>query len=611
VTNQPVFLGLECGGTRTVALATDAALHPLARVEAGPANLRLVTDARLVAHFRALRTRLPAPSAIGVGMAGARDAADCARVQRALEKVWPGVPHRVTHDLESALAAAELDAKGNAPAARIIVLSGTGSCCYGRNAAGQTAKVGGWGHQLGDRGSGYEIAFRALRSAVHSLDHTGRWGRFGQRALRALLLNEPNDLIAWLQTASKTEIAALAPEVFAAAREADAVARNVLAETVASLAADALACAQRLATRRDPVGFTLAGSVLLRQPAFARALARRIRAGRAPSTVAPLGRDSVWGAVVLAKAAAQFEMSASASTPSSQRKPAGRTDNLIPASSELSPTERRNPRSENFDRLPLDEALELMWSEEEKIPAALRTQRLQVANLARLVVRSFRYGGRLFYFGAGTSGRLGVLDASECPPTFRTPPELVQGVIAGGAKALHSAVEGAEDDLAAGARAVEFRGVGSRDIVVGIAASGRTPFVWGALSGARRRGAATALVCFNPHLAFARGHRPDVVIAPDLGPEALTGSTRLKAGTATKLILNAVTTLAMVRMGKVVGNLMVDLNPSNTKLRDRATRIVAELTGATYPTAWAALEAHDWVVSTTLRAMRKATRGKS
>jgi len=166
------------------------------------------------------------------------------------------------------------------------------------------------------------------------------------------------------------------------------------------------------------------------------------------------------------------------------------------------------------------------------------------------------------------------------------------------------AFEGAEDDAPAGAQAITARGVGSSDVVVGIAASGRTPFVWGALAEARRRRARTVLVCFNPHLRFQRGTRPDVVIAADLGPEVLTGSTRLKSGTATKLVLNAFSTLAMVRLGKVVGNLMVDLNPSNRKLRGRAVSIVRDLTGAGEQAAHDALERVGWVVKDALRRLR-------
>jgi N-acetylmuramic acid 6-phosphate etherase len=188
------------------------------------------------------------------------------------------------------------------------------------------------------------------------------------------------------------------------------------------------------------------------------------------------------------------------------------------------------------------------------------------------------------------------LDASECPPTFRTPPELVQGIMAGGHTALWRSVEGAEDDSASGAWAIEFRGVTRKDVVVGITASGRTPFVWGALAEARRRGAKTVLLSFNPSLKVSARSRPSLIIAPDVGPEILTGSTRLKAGTATKLILNIFTTLAMVGIGKVTGNLMTDLNPSNVKLRDRAVRIVQELRNVDYATARRALESSGWVV---------------
>lgn len=594
-----ILLGIECGGTRTVALAADTGLRQLARLEAGPANLRLVSDEQLTTHFAALAAKLPPPDALGVGMAGVRDRADCARVKRVLEQVWPGVPRRVDHDLESALAAAELDSPqrpGSTPAARVIVLSGTGSCCYGRNARSQTAKVGGWGHHLGDRGSAYDVAHTALRLMARRLDHTGKFGPFGRRALQTLLLNEPNDLIAWFQNATKGEVAALAPLVFAAAADRDPVARDALLHAKSELVADALACADRLARRRDRVEFVFAGSVLLKQPGFARSVGTAIRAQQA-GRCRPLARESVWGAVAMALT--KWEVGSRKGETHAVRNShflPSTSDFPLPISSELSPTERRNPRSTNLDRLPIAQAIDLMLDEDATLPGVIRQHRASLARLIRLTVRAFKSGGRLFYVGAGTSGRLGVLDASECPPTFRTPPELVQGIMAGGEKALHSAVEGAEDDFDAGARAVQFREAGPQDVVVGIAASGRTPFVWGALGEAKRRGAKTALLCFNPFLKFARGRRPDVVLALDAGPEVLTGSTRLKSGTATKLVLNILTTLAMVRTGKVLGNLMVDLNPSNVKLRDRACRIVSELTERDYGTAQTALEKAGWAV---------------
>lgn len=262
----------------------------------------------------------------------------------------------------------------------------------------------------------------------------------------------------------------------------------------------------------------------------------------------------------------------------------------------LSPTERRNPRSRRLDKLPVPAAIRLMLSEESKVTRALLTQLPKLERSINLITCSFQNGGRLVYVGAGTSGRLGVLDASECPPTFNTQLAMVQGICAGGRIALGKSVEAAEDDFTEGSRSVLSRKVGPRDVVVGIAASGTTPFVWGALAAAKQAGAATVLLCFNPYLRFRRGSRPDVVIAPDLGPEVLTGSTRLKAGTATKLVLNLFTTLSMVRTGKVISNFMVDVRASNTKLRQRALRITRELTGADEPAALSALKRNGWSV---------------
>lgn len=240
-------------------------------------------------------------------------------------------------------------------------------------------------------------------------------------------------------------------------------------------------------------------------------------------------------------------------------------------------TELRLPESMGLDAMSAEEAVAVMNAQDAKAVEAVAAERASVARAAELVAAALRGGGRLIYFGAGTSGRLGVLDASECPPTFRTDPEQVQGVIAGGEAAMFRAQEGAEDRAEDGAAAVDARGVGPRDVVMGIAAGGTTPFVHGALRRARERGAKTVfLSCVQP----VPDEPPvDVVIRPLTGPEVLTGSTRLKAGTATKLVLNQITTVAMVRLGKVYENLMVDLRATNQKLWDRGARIVATLTG--------------------------------
>jgi N-acetylmuramic acid 6-phosphate etherase len=260
--------------------------------------------------------------------------------------------------------------------------------------------------------------------------------------------------------------------------------------------------------------------------------------------------------------------------------------------------------------MPLARAVALMIEEESAVGAAIFKERRKIERAVRIIAHALGHGGRLFYAGAGTSGRLGVLDASECPPTFRLPPDRVQGIIAGGRTALWQSVEGAEDDAAAGAAALGHLGVNKSDVVVGIAASGRTPFVWGALGAAKKRGARTILLCCNPHLEIPAAQRPALVIAPETGPELLTGSTRLKAGTATKVILNIFTTLAMVRLGKVRGNLMVDLDPSNEKLRDRAVRIVQTLTRASAEDARAVLEIAKWNVKEAIRSLRPTRGGR-
>jgi N-acetylmuramic acid 6-phosphate etherase len=217
-----------------------------------------------------------------------------------------------------------------------------------------------------------------------------------------------------------------------------------------------------------------------------------------------------------------------------------------------------------------------MNAEDQEVPRAVATQRERIAEAISVAEQTFRAGGRLFYVGAGTSGRLGVLDASECPPTFGTDPEMVQGIIAGGTPALTSAQEGAEDDLERARVDLTARGVRAGDFVVGIAASGTTPYVRIALQHARSVGARTAIVACSPPPPEML-HEADIAIVAVTGPEVVTGSTRLKAGTATKLILNMITTGAMIRLGKTFGNLMVDLRATNVKLADRSERIVAEV----------------------------------
>ena len=246
-------------------------------------------------------------------------------------------------------------------------------------------------------------------------------------------------------------------------------------------------------------------------------------------------------------------------------------------------TEQRNPRSAGIDTMSAVELVELINAEDATVAASVARERDRIAAAIELVVERLRRGGRLVYVGAGTSGRLGVLDAAECPPTFGTEPEMIQGVIAGGYGALVRAKEGAEDDRGAGGRDVRERNVGPDDVVMGIATSGGTPYVQGALEEAARSGAGTVFLCCTP---VAEDSVPvDVTITPLTGPEVVTGSTRMKAGTATKLVLNTITTASMVLLGKTYENLMVDLMATCDKLRDRALRIMTETTGVDSETA--------------------------
>jgi N-acetylmuramic acid 6-phosphate etherase len=267
-------------------------------------------------------------------------------------------------------------------------------------------------------------------------------------------------------------------------------------------------------------------------------------------------------------------------------------------------TERRNPRSSKIDTASALEIVDLIGAEDATVPAALARARVEIAQAIDLIEAAFRDGGRLIYVGAGTSGRLGVLDAAECPPTFGTAPEMVVGVIAGGAPALVRSVEGAEDDMDAAASEMERLRVTQRDVVVGIAASGTTPFVQAALSRAHQLRARTVfLSCTEPPQQLQGVC--DVFIMVLVGPEIVTGSTRMKAGTATKLVLNTLTTGAMIRLGKVYGNLMVDLRAWNEKLIDRSQRIVMETTGLDRGAARKVIQAAEGSVKTAIVMARR------
>jgi N-acetylmuramic acid 6-phosphate etherase len=544
-----MILGIEGGGTKTIALTSDGRRRTF-----GALNLKLATDRQILAVLRQFK-----PTRAAICLAGCRTEADRHRVRGLANRAWPKAEVLIGSDLDSGLAAAF----GNKPG--ILVVSGTGSVVIGRNAAGKTARAGGWGHLLGDHGSGYWIAMTGLRAAIRDYD---RRGLVPAHILRRLCLNAPDQLVDWIQQASKDEIASLAGEFI----DDDA---GLMLQAASFLAQDCHAVAGKLGLESPHV--VLAGGVLKNHRKLAILVSNRIRTMLLGAKVTVLRRDTAEGALLLA----------GASTPISS---------FILHPSSLPSTEGRNPRTMDLDRRSVSQLIDAMLAEESRVIPAIRKNRRAIERCINAIVAAFRRGGRLFYVGAGTSGRLGVLDASECPPTFSTDPGMVQAIIAGGAPALHSAVEAAEDDLHAGVEAIRNREISGKDVVVGIAASGRTPFVLGALGEAKRRGATTFLLCFSAPRSTL--HAPLFLAT---GPEVITGSTRLKAGTATKLVLNMLTTISMIRLGKVVSNLMVDVKPTNEKLRARACRIVATLRGCGEDEARRRLVKRRWKIKRALR----------
>lgn len=573
--SNTLVLGIEGGGTKTewVYLAPGGeAMTELKQGSLPAANLKLTTDEALLSIFQVL----PADAThVGAFLAGCGTPEDATRLSRLVQARWPQAVISVGSDRESGFAAAFGDGDG------IGVISGTGSAVTGRK-DGQVEKAGGWGQLLGDRGGGYDLAVQGLRLALWNFDVRQRITPLAEEILQALALNRLEELVDWAKNADKMSVAKLAPVIFRAARNGDQEMNTAIAAGARALAEYTEAVARRLHLPEARV--QVMGGIMLHNPEYLQhyqtSLAQRVPL----ATVGICERSGALGAAWLA-ARAEGAAEAPAKVVFA---PDTNLDELAHAL-----TEQRNPRSAQIDGLPTAEMVELFVSEEANVAEALAACRESLTMAVDLTAESLKNNGRLFYAGAGTSGRLGVLDASEIPPTFGAPPGMVQGIMAGGPQALFRAVEGAEDSREQGALTMLTRGVRSPDVVCGITASGRTPFVLGALGEARRAGARTILLTCNP----AR-HRDlekwDVEIDLPTGPELVTGSTRLKAGTATKVSLNIISTCAMIRLGKVKGNLMVDLSISNVKLRDRAIRLVSSVRGMAYAEARAELERHNW-----------------
>lgn len=569
------LLGIDGGATKTtwsLCRETDGVLHVMETGSAGPGSMKLLNPKGL----RRLLESLPKSAGrIGVFLAGCATPADHATLHAVATAVWPRARIRVGSDRESGFAAAFGSADG------IAVIAGTGSAVTGRR-NGREERAGGWGHLLGDSGGGYDLAIHALRRILFDFDTARHITPLASDVLRHLGLNTLRDLSDWVQNAHKSDLARLTPIVFDHAGESDADATlQDGAETLATLTA---AVARRLHFEHPDVKLT--GGVFLQQPRyrdlFAAALERRHPGCRVGQSFSPASL----GAALLASEARDVLPAAPPPTPE--------------LSLHQATTEQPHPDSSDLDRLPVADLVALFLREERAVETALHHAAPDLVRAVEILTATLKSGGRLFYAGAGTSGRLGVLDASEMPPTFGVPPQLVQALIAGGPAAIQHSVEGAEDDAAAGAQAVRDRGVTASDVLCGLTASGRTPFVRGALEEARTLGAATVLITCNP--ARPRGVlNADVEIDLPTGPELLTGSTRLKAGTATKVALNILSTCTMIRLGHVEGNLMAGLRPSNVKLRDRAVRIVSTRLGVDPAEATRRLTRTNWNIRQALQ----------
>lgn len=570
--SKQLILGIDGGATKTswvVCEKLGEILQPIEEGRTGPGSMKLLSEEEL----RRLLESLPrAVTRVGVFLAGCATEQDRLRLQSLAETVWPGAIIVAGSDRDSGYTAAFGHGDG------IAVISGTGSAITGRK-GGAEDRAGGWGHLLGDTGGGYDLAIHALRQILFDYDTGHRITALARDVLRTLGLDSLRELSVWAQTAHKSDLARLTPLVFAHADDTE----KILREGAGALAHLTLAVADRLNLEAPQV--RLMGSVFTKQPLYV-SLFSDVFLGKLPhADVDICSSSAALGAAMLA---AGTESTAPATKRDFQE---ARLDDAV--------TEQVNPRSTHLDRMSVPEMVTLFISEERQVEEALRANTDRLVQAVELTTATLQAGGRLFYAGAGTSGRLGVLDASEMPPTFGVSSDLVQAIIAGGFAAIQNSAEGAEDDAQAGRASVTERGITAADVVCGIAASGRTPFVRGILEAAREIGARTIFISCNPQREPG-AISADVAIDLPTGPELLTGSTRLKAGTATKVALNILTTCTMVRLGKVSGNFMSRLRPTNEKLRHRAIRIVADRLGVSEDEAKTRLECANWNMETVM-----------
>ena len=567
-----LIMACDCGATGTRAGLYNEQGLLLSECSGGPANaiehgaLHCATLIAGLGHTLAQSVGVGGVDEAAAGVSGGARPHLRGQIADAAREMLGAVRVRVTDDLHPILYANAGDL------AAVVVTAGTGSSVLAQSGEGTSLLVGGHGRVFGDEGSGYGVAVSALRAAANAFDGAGPETELVEVLPGAAGLDGFDQLAEWASGASKNEIAGLAHAVVRAAVAGDKVAFGVIREQAGLLAGQALTASRRLGLpAKTPVFMN--GRLFGESEFYANAFKLAIE-GKKPvlSPAFPVKRRHEAVFSILSAGPAKWFSESSGSG----RVVEGRV-------AALPVTERRLERGKHLDELEPVEMVRRMAGEDAGLSRAILAEEHAIAVVIEWVASAMREGGRLIYVGAGTSGRLGVLDASECPPTFGVAPGRVMGLIAGGDRALRESVERAEDDAESGARDVAALKVGHGDVVVGISASGRTPYVLGALEESGRRGARTALVCSSPPVWESRRDAcatiATTVICVETGPEVVAGSTRLKAGTATKMVLNMISTCGMARAGYVFEGYMVGVKPVNAKLVGRAARVISALTG--------------------------------
>jgi N-acetylmuramic acid 6-phosphate etherase len=573
-------MGVDGGGSKTSAVIINEKGIELGRSKCGASNyhltgiehLEILLKEVMQAAAKDAEIELSQISAVFWALAGAGRPAEAKKLERLRANMLPNIPGGVVTDALAALVGGIGTRKG------VVLISGTGAIAYGENGSGKIARAGGWGHAL-DYGSGYSIAQEALRAIVAAEDGRDLPTSLYKKMQESLGIQNTDELVNWLYAPDRqvAEIALLAPQVLSSAEEGDLLATEILLHAAESLARSVATVSRRLGFEGKTFPLVLSGGLLSNSEFYRRLVSQAIRT-KVPYAQPQLAEaDAAVGAALLAREKLGYPL-----VRNRQRNAENGTTWA---------SEERNLLTQNLDIYPSITVAGLMHLEDGRAVSAVRDTLPEIARAIDGIAERMRKGGRLIYVGAGTSGRLGTLDASECPPTFGTDPNDILCLIAGGEKALVQAFEGAEDDSHMGKQEIADLQVNELDSVIGIAASGRTPYVIGALAEARKRGALTASVICN--LPAPLSENVDYVIAPLVGPEVLAGSTRLKAGTAQKLVLNMLSTGTMVRLGKTYGNLMVDVAQHNSKLQERARRIVAQACNVDHTTATEALQNTD------------------